>query len=319
MSTHLITGVEGQDGVLLARHLLTLGHRVIGTSHNPEHSPEGRAETPVGAPLPPAVEVHRLDITDQAAFLALLDRHRPDAVHNLAGQSSVSQSWHDPELSRQVNEHAVVGLLEVMTAHPATRFIQASSAEIFGDAPGPAADESTPMAPNSPYAEAKAAAHRAVQTARESGLLTSNMVLFGHTSELQSTRFALAGMCLQAAEVGRGDRTQVQVQDPAVRRDWGSARDHVRAFALAAEAEPGDFVIGTGSLTRLGDVIAWALQAAGVPEAPVRVLGSDRPRDHDGLVADSTRARSTLSWSPEVALRSEIERMVRARSAENRT
>lgn len=309
MSTHLITGVEGQDGTLLARHLVATGHRVVGTSHT--------GTVPTGA-LPPVVEVDRLDIADRVAFRALLARHRPDVVHNLAGLSSVSQSWREPDLCRRVNEDAVLGQLEVLGDHPAIRFIQASSSEIFGDAPGPTADEATPLAPDSPYAEAKAAAHRAVRAARDDGLPASNLVLFGHTSELQSPRFALAGMCQQAAEVGLGRRMDVQVQDPDVRRDWGSARDHVRAFALAAGAEAGDFVIGTGSLTRLGEIIEWALAAAGVPDAPVRVLGSDRPHDHDGLVADSTHARSILGWTPEVALHSEIERMVHARSAEGR-
>lgn len=286
MTRHLITGSTGQDGILLTRLLLEQGHQVVAA---------------------------QVDVTDTAAFADLVAQERPDVVHNLAGRSSVSQSWREPEQSDLVNRQAVIGMLEVVSSHPDLTFIQASSAEIFGAATTPRVSETTPLDPQSPYAGAKAAAHRAVQQARSEGIRASNLVLFGHTSELQPTRFALAAMCAKAAEVATGAREGLDVQDPDVRRDWGSARDHVRAFALAAQGEPDDYVIGTGVLTRLGDVIGWALEAAGVPGAPITVTGSDRPVDHDGLAADFSLARAKLGWEPRIPLREEIERMVRAR------
>lgn len=301
--THLITGVTGQDGILLARLLVIAGHHVVGASHE-EVVPPGQ--------LPRQVVHERLDITDAAAFGRLVDRHRPDVVQNLAGHSSVSQSWEDPEQSDEVNHLAVRGLLGVLADRSDVSFVHASSAEIFGPGLGLPASEATPLDPRSPYAEAKAAAHQAVQEARASGLRATNLVLFGHTSELQPVRFALPGVCQAAAAVAKGQCDRVSVHNPDVRRDWGSARDHVRAFALAADHQSGDYVIGTGRLTALGQVIEWALAAAGVEDAPVEVTGSDRPNDHDGLVADCTLANRELGWTPQIPLRDEIERMVRA-------
>lgn len=303
MSTHLVTGAMGQDGRLLARALIDQGHRVVGTTLSSEARPDL---------LPDGALVEILDITDPAAFARVLDTHRPAVVHNLAGQSSVSQSWQDPELSHRVNHHAVISMLEVLSTRPEVTFVQASSSEIFGAGTGAPASEQTPLDPQSPYAEAKAAAHAAVQEARSGGARATNLILFGHTSDLQPVRFALPGICAAAAAVARGDRDAVTVQNPLIRRDWGSARDHVRAFALAADHAPDDYVIGTGQLTALSDVIEWALDAAGVPGAPVTVTGTDRVTDHDGLVADRTLAHEQLGWEPRIPLREEVTRMVRS-------
>lgn len=302
MTAHLITGVGGQDGLLLSRHLVAAGHRVVGTSLP--------GSEPVAAP-PAEVVVVPLDITDRAAFAHVIAEQRPAVVHNLAGLSSVSRSWREPEETKRVNDDAVLAMLEVLADHPEVAFVQASSSEIFGPGTGAAVSESTPLNPQSPYAEAKASAHVGVQQARAQGRAASNIVLFGHTSELQPAHFALPTICRAAAAIGRGERDRLEVQNPRVRRDWGSARDHVRAFALAAEGAADDYVIGTGTLTQLGEVIEWALAAAGVPDAVVEVTGSDRPTDHDGLVADHSLARRALGWEPSIALREEIERMVR--------
>lgn len=302
MSTHLVTGAMGQDGRLLARLLLDLGHRVVGTTLNPVARP---------GLLPEGTVVEALDITDRAAFARVLDSHRPDVVHNLAGQSSVGLSWQDPEESHRVNHEAVLRMLDVLSNRPEITFVQASSSEIFGAGTGPTASEQTTLDPRSPYAEAKAAAHLAIQVARADGARATNLVLFGHTSELQPVRFAIPGICRAAAEVARGERDAIEVQNPLIRRDWGSARDHVRAFALACVKEPADYVIGTGQLTALSDIIEWSLKAAGVTGAPVIVTGSDRSTDHDGLRADFTVAREHLGWSPQIALRDEVNRMVR--------
>lgn len=306
MSTHLITGVTGQDGTLLAQLLLGLGHRVVGTC----------LEAPAPGSTPAHLILEHLDVTDTAGFSRILRKHRPAVVHNLAGQSSVGRSWRDPQRTRQVNQDAVIAMLEVVGEHPSVHFIQASSAEIFGPVTAPTATESTPLNPQSPYAEAKAVAHLAVRQAREQGLRASNLVLFGHTSTLQPTHFALPSICAGAAGLARGERASLAVQNPGVRRDWGAASDHMRAFALAADHPGGDFVIGTGVLTRLSEVIGWALAAAGVPDAPVEVTGSDRPDgsgDLGGFAADHSLATAQLGWRAEIALADEIARMVRER------
>jgi GDPmannose 4,6-dehydratase len=306
VTTHLVTAVTSQDGIWLARRLLSLGHTVVGTV---------LPETHERLVYVPGVRVEPLDVRETAAFAKLVDQARPDVVHNLAALTSVGDSWAGSDDVRAVNQQAVERMLDVLLDLPrhAPGFVQASSGEIFGAInERTRADEQTPLRPVSPYGEAKAAAHRAVMQARESGLRATNLILFGHTSSLQSTRFALPLIAEQAAAVGLGEREAVVVRDPTACRDWGSAPDFVRAFVAAAEAPAGDFVVATGSLHSLSEVGRWALTAAGAPDAEVRSSGaSPRPTDVGGEHPDIEGTGRKLGWAPEVSLREEIERMVR--------
>ena len=167
--THLVTGVAGQDGVLLARHLLRRGERVVGTVRD-ERDHRAMACYLGG------VEVVEHDVRDQDGFRGLLAQHHPVAVHNLAAMSSVGASWDDVETTRAVNETAVTGMLATLAAlgPAAPVFVQASSSEIFGPiASGSTVDETAALHPVSPYAEAKAAAHRAVVRAHKTALSKS--------------------------------------------------------------------------------------------------------------------------------------------------
>jgi GDPmannose 4,6-dehydratase len=305
--THLVTGVAGQDGVLLARLLLAHGDRVVGTV-----LPDS-GDALLG--YLDRVEVVEHDVRDTDGFAGLVDEHRPDVVHNLAALTSVGASWDARADVVAVNATAVEDMLDVLRrlGPRAPRFVHASSSEVFGRAGGPGSpvDPQTPLAPLSPYAEAKVAAHRAVQRARDEGLPASNLVLFGHTSVLQAGHFVLPTVAEQAAEVGLGRREVVSLRDPTASRDWGSAHDFVRAFDLATSVDCGDFVIGTGAVHSLGEIAAWALAAGGAAGAEVTASGEDaRPDDFGGLRADVSAAARGLGWAPGVALRNEIEHMV---------
>ncbi|KQY56938.1 MULTISPECIES: GDP-mannose 4,6-dehydratase [unclassified Nocardioides] len=334
--THLVTGVGGQDGILLARHLLAAGDRVIGTvtTH----------DDPRLAVYLPGVTLEELDVRSTASFESLVRQHRPDAVHNLAALSSVGASWDSPELTDAVNHRAVLGMLSVISSS-GMDFIQASSSEIFGPVEAGAVTEDTPLNPVSPYGEAKTHAHVAVAEARTAGARASNLVLFGHTSPLHDAGFVLPTIARQAAEVALGRADGIALRDPSVTRDWGAAADHVRAFALAVGAPYGEYVIATGRTHRLADVAAWALEAARadpspvpddpspVPDDPqnsrrvdqnsrrvVRASGEQaRRNDFGGAYGDSTRAATNLGWWPTITLRETIEQMVRAELARLRT
>lgn len=306
--THLLTGVAGQDGVLLARLLLRRGERVVGTV---------RAERDhrAMACYLDGVEVVAHDVRDQDGFRALLREHRPDAVHNLAALSSVGASWNAVETTREVNEVAVTGMLATLAelGPEAPAFVQASSSEIFGPiASGRSVDETAPLHPVSPYADAKAAAHRAVVAARESGLHATNLVMFGHTSPIHAPTFVLPRIARSAAEVALGRRESVELQDPTVRRDWGAAADYVEAFALAVDAPAGDFVVGTGQVHALRDVVDWALAAAGATGTPLVATGEARPHDFGDVAADPAHAAQVLGWRPRTPLRRVVEQMVAA-------
>jgi GDPmannose 4,6-dehydratase len=306
--THLVTGVSGQDGVLLARLLLARGDHVLGTVLP-------GSDNPLLTYLD-GVEVVEHDVRDADGFAALLEQHRPQAVHNLAALTSVGESWDAQDEVRAVNQVAVEDMVDVLRhlGPKAPRFVQASTTEIFGRAAGPGSvvDATTPLAPLSPYAEAKAAAHRAVQRARADGIGATNLVLFGHTSVLQAPHFVLPTVTEQAAEVGRGLRDELTLRDPSVCRDWGSAGDFVRAFDAASSGDGGDYVIGTGMLHRLGEIAAWALAAVSAVDRAASTSGERaRPGDFDGIRADPSVAARALGWTPQIDLRTEIEHMVR--------
>ena len=304
--THLVTGVAGQDGTLLARLLLARGQRVVGTVTS--------GSTSAGSPYLTGVEAVELDVRDTDGFAALVADTAPVAVHNLAALSSVGRSWEDPETVEAVNHTAVVGMLAVLAGSD-IRFVHASSSEIFGPVEAGVADEQTPLNPTSPYAEAKARAHRAVATSRQAGLAATNLVLFGHTSALHTATFVLPSITRQAAAAGLGQGTRVELRDPTVTRDWGAAVDHVRAFPAAADGPAGDYVIATGQLHQLADVARWALAAAGLPAeaGDTGVTASGEParrNDYGGVRGLTDHAGRELGWHPTVTLRATIEHMV---------
>ncbi|GAA4109600.1 GDP-mannose 4,6-dehydratase [Nocardioides fonticola] len=324
--THLVTGVAGQDGVHLARLLHAAGHRVVGTVSD--------ASEPETLVYLEGIELAAHDVRDSRGFARLLERVRPDVVHNLAALSSVGASWEAEELTLAVNRDAVVAMLAVLREHAerhgsAPRFLQASSSEIFGPAtPGAVLDEDSPLAPVSPYGRAKAAAHEAVVAARASGLDAANLVLFGHTGPLHAAHFALPTTCRQAVEVAAGRRERLELRDPSVERDWGGAADFMAAWAqVALSPDPAqDVVVATGQLHRLGEVATWALAAAGAPADP-RLIGDlagpeqvpARPHDVTGVRGDASRLAARYAWTPSRQLRAVIETMVAVEEQRLRT
>jgi len=298
--THLVLGADGQDGALLTDLLARRGERVVACA---------RSIPPDDRPQAPTILWHELDVTDTDAFARLVGEHAPDVVHNLAAVSSVGESWTDPARTDEVNHQAVVRMLEVVAGTPGLRFVQASSSEIFGPVATGVADEQTPLDPRSPYAESKSAAHQAVAAARAAGVPATNLVLFGHTGPRHGRAFVIPTICCQAVEVALGRRGHLELRDPSIRRDWGSARDFVRAFPLAVDAPADDYVIATGELHELHEVARWALEAAGV-DAEIRRAPGERPADFGGVRGDASRADRILGWRPEVALRDEVREMV---------
>jgi len=300
--THLVLGADGQDGWLLTELLVRHGEQVVACV---------RSSLPEGRRPHPGADWQALDITDTDAFGRLVRDRAPDVVHNLAAISSVGESWTDPGSTDEINHRAVVRMLDVVAERPGRRFVQASSSEIFGPVADGVADEQTPLDPRSPYAESKAAAHRAVAAARTRGVPATNLVLFGHTGPEHAPGFVIPTICRQAVEVALGRRSCLELRDPTIRRDWGSARDFVRAFRLAADAPAGDYVIATGELHELGEVAHWALEAAGV-DAEIRRAAGERPADFGGVRGDASRAARELGWRAETRVREEVRAMVAA-------
>lgn len=311
----LITGVGGQDGVLLARELLAHGRTVVGTV-----SPGTLAGHPM-TPYFSGVTVLEHDVRDGAGFARLLEDHHPDDIFNLAAFSSVGLSWGESELVAETNGMAVLRMLEALRSHrdrhgEAPRFYQASTSEIFGLADEQPQTETTPHHPRSPYAVAKSFAHHLTVNFRESyGLHTCSGILYNHESPLRGETFVTRKITRAAAEISLGLRAELTLGNLDVRRDWGAAVDFVRAMRLVLEQpEPVDYVVATGIAHSLEDFLTLSFAAAGLDD-PWQYVRQDpslvRPADVVDLRGDATKAREQLDWVPQVSFEQLVEDMVR--------
>ncbi|MEV7398338.1 GDP-mannose 4,6-dehydratase [Aeromicrobium sp. NPDC092404] len=310
--TALVTGAGGQDGVLLARHLLAGGYRVVGT-----------VQPGATAPMLPyldGVQLEPHDLRDAAGLDRLLAAHEPDEVYNLAGFTSVGASWDAEELVHEVNTAAVESMLDSLLAMrdrtgAAPRFFQASSSEVFGPrAPNPQ-DESTPHAPASPYAVSKSRAQQATVRARQDhGLFACVGILYNHESPLRGAGFVTRKIVRAAVEISEGRRDAISLGNLDVSRDWGAARDYVTAMHLAlGHDEPGDYVLATGVLRSLQDLLELAFGAVGIAD-PWPYVQQDpalmRKADAPGLSGDASRAREVLGWTAATSFEQLVAEMV---------
>jgi GDPmannose 4,6-dehydratase len=313
MPRALITGISGQDGGYLADHLLSRGMAVHGLAREEDGHVGGLD------PDAPGLTLHRGDLTELPALANLIADVEPDQVYNLAGISSVAQSWADPVVNGAVNGLAVAGLIQTVwqvaqdTGRP-IRFIQASSAEIFGAPEISPQNEATAIAPVSPYGAAKAYAHHLVSVYRGRGLHASSVILYNHESPRRPETFVTRKITAGAARIARGEADELVLGNLDAVRDWGWAPDYMAAMALAAEAsEPADYVIATGEGHTVRDFVAAAFDAAGIGDWQ-RFVRSDaqffRPVEGIALVGDPTRARERLDWRPTVAFEEIVARMV---------
>lgn len=298
MSVSLITGVTGQDGVLLARRLLADGDTVIGTCR-----PGSEALSHM-APYLDGVRVVPLDLRDTRGFDALVHDLRPDAVFNLGAISSVRHSWDFPEQALDTNGRAVESMLASLASLGNVRFVQAASAEEHGEAA------------ESPYAVGKAMARDAVLTARESGLFAAAAVLHIHESPLRRPEFVVRKVTKAVAEIVRGTRERLVLGPLHVRRDWGAAVDYVDAMIRIMRAdEPADFEVGTGRIVSLREVVAAAFEAGGLGDFETYVdfdPALSRPVDAGEIASDPRRLREVLGWAPQFTIEQVVAQMVAA-------
>ncbi len=308
----LITGVTGQDGSYLAELLVEQGYEVFGMVRRSSTENFARVEHLRGA-----IELVQADLLDQLSLITLLQRIRPHEVYNLAAQSFVPTSWDQPMLTAEFNAVAVTRCLEAIRLVDRTiRFYQASSSEMFGKVREVPQNERTPFYPRSPYGVAKVYGHYITVNYRESyGLFACAGILFNHESPRRGKEFVTRRITDGVARIKLGLSQQLRLGNLAARRDWGYAKDYVRAMWLILQQDqPDDYVIATGEQHSVEEVAAVAFAHAGldwrqhVREDPLLL----RPAEVDQLVGDSTKARAHLGWEPTVGFRQLIELMVDA-------
>lgn len=308
MTTAFVTGIGGQDGSYLAERLLADGTEVHALVLRDESAPPY---------CPPDVTLHVGDLADIEATRRLVLGLAPDQIFNLAAISSVAQSWDEPDLTAQVNGSAAVALLEsARQVGDHVRFVQASSAEIFGEPDHSPQTEQTQIKPLNPYGAAKAFAHLSVGVQRRRGLHASSLVLYNHESPRRPARFVTRKITSTVAAIARGEASELVLGNLDARRDWGWAPDYVDAMVRAANAdEPDDYVIASGVGHTVRDFVAAAFRHAGIADWEPLVSTDpafSRPADATDLTGDATHAREQLGWAPTVDFDGVVAAMVAA-------
>ena len=294
MTVALITGITGQDGSYLAELLLGAGYEVHGLTRDPDEA------------VTPGAVAHRVDLAAGGELARVIGEVRPDELYNLAAISSVFQSWAEPILTARINGLAVAELLgalrDLQAAGHETRFVQASSAEMFGAPEVSPQTEATAIRPTSPYGAAKAYAHGLVGAYRAAGMFASSVILYNHESPRRPEAFVTRKITAAAARIAAGLQDRLELGNTAARRDWGWAPDYVDALHRAATAEhPGDFIVATGVSHSVEDFVRVAFERAGVADWRSRIDVSDqllRTGDAAEQAGDATRARAVLGWAP---------------------
>jgi GDPmannose 4,6-dehydratase len=308
--TAFITGITGQDGSYLAELLLEKGYRVCGMVRRSSTDTFGRIDH-----LRDHIELFGADLLDQTSLGGILAEIQPDEVYNLAAQSFVATSWHQPVLTAEYTAVGVTRLLDaIRLVCPKTRFYQASSSEMFGKALQTPQNEDTPFYPRSPYGVAKVYGHYITVNYRESyGLVASSGILFNHESPRRGLEFVTRKITDGVARIKYGLAKELRLGNLQAKRDWGFAGDYVRAmWLMLQQVEPGDYVVGSGEMHSVQEFVEIAFDHAGLDWRKYVVVDPKfvRPAEVDLLLADPSKARRVLGWKPSVRFEQLVRMMV---------
>jgi len=308
--TALITGVTGQDGSYLAELLLEKGYEVHGMVRRSSTETFERI-----LHLQNRIQLHQADLLDQGSLLSILRDIRPQELYNLAAQSFVPTSWLQPSLTGEFTALGVTRMLEaIRLVDPSIRFYQASSSEMFGRVQAMPQSETTPFYPRSPYAVAKLYGHWITVNYRESyDLFAVSGILFNHESPRRGREFVTRKISEAVAKIKLGLQDELLLGNPEAKRDWGYALEYVDAmWRMLQQSEPKDYVIGTGEQNSVRECFEIAFAHVGLdPNDFVRLDPAFmRPAEVDTLLADPTKAREELGWTPQTSFPSLVALMV---------
>lgn len=342
----LITGVTGQDGSYLAEFLLEQGYEVHGIKRRASLFNTQRIDHIYQDPHLERQNfvLHYGDLTDSSNLTRILNEVQPDEVYNLGAQSHVAVSFEAPEYTADVDALGALRLLEAMRflkLEKKTRFYQASTSELYGLVQETPQSETTPFHPRSPYAVAKLYSYWVTVNYREAyGMYACNGILFNHESPRRGETFVTRKITRGLANIAQGLEDCLFMGNIDALRDWGHAKDYVRAqWMMLQQDRPDDFVIATGKQYSVREFIQWSAAELGVTldfvgsgleeqgivsavegdKAPALkpgdvVLRIDpryfRPAEVETLLGDPTKAKTQLGWEPEISAQEMCAEMV---------
>jgi GDPmannose 4,6-dehydratase len=334
----LITGITGQDGAYLAEFLLEKGYEVHGIKRRSSLFNTDRIDHLYRDPHEHNVrlKLHYGDLTDATNLIRVIQEVQPDEIYNLAAQSHVAVSFETPEYTANSDALGTLRILEairILRLEKKTRFYQASTSEMYGKVQEIPQTENTPFYPRSPYGAAKVYGYWITVNYREAyGLFACNGILFNHESPLRGETFVTRKITRGLARIQQGLDHCLYLGNIDAFRDWGHARDYVKAqWLMLQQDEPEDFVISTGEqhsvrefVERVGEQLGYAIEWRGEGVAEEGVDGKSgkvlvridpryfRPTEVETLLGDCSKAKAKLGWMPETSFAELVREMVEA-------
>lgn len=306
MKKALLTGITGQDGSYLAELLLSKGYEVHGMIRRASTFNTERIDHIYQDPHQQDIRLflHYGDLADSEQLTNLIYNIKPDEIYHLGAQSHVRVSFDIPEYTSNITGLGTIRILEaIRRSRMKAKFYQASSSEMFGDAPGPQ-NERTPFSPRSPYACAKVFSYWIAKNYREAyGIFASNGILFNHESPRRGETFVTRKITRGLANILSGKQEKLFLGNLQAKRDWGFAPEYVQAMWMILQHEkPDDFVIGTGENHSVGEFVEEVFSYVGADWKKHVCVDKRyvRPLEVENLIADSSKAKKELGWSPEI-------------------
>jgi GDPmannose 4,6-dehydratase len=345
MKTALITGITGQDGAYLAEYLMEKGYFVHGIKRRSSSFNTERVDHLYQDPHGKDINflMHYGDLTDATNLIRIIQETEPDEIYNLAAQSHVQVSFETPEYTANSDALGPLRILEairILGMKDKTKFYQASTSEMFGLVQEVPQTETTPFYPRSPYAVAKLYAYWITVNYREAyGMFACNGILFNHESPIRGETFVTRKVTRAASRIAIGLQKKLYIGNLDSYRDWGHAKDYVKAqWLILQQKQPDDFVIATGEQHSVRELCELAFRGVGIDiewqgmgidekgiaaqvspqlshlKAGDTVIEIDpayfRPTEVESLIGNSEKARKALGWQPEIKFHELVVEMV---------
>jgi GDPmannose 4,6-dehydratase len=314
MKIALITGINGQDGSYLAELLLDKGYEVHGTL---KRNSVAENQTSRLDSVYTKVKLHYADLTDLSSLISVIQKVNPDELYNLAAQSHVRISFDQPLYTANVTGIGTLNILEsVKLIKPNTKIYQASSSEMFGNSIDDDGyqRETTPMNPVSPYGCAKVFSYNICRNYRNSyGMFISNGILFNHESPRRGTNFVTNKVCKEAVKIKLGIANELKLGNLDATRDWGHAKDYVRAMWEILQLDtPDDFVCSTGVSHSVRELVNYVFTRLGLHWSEYVKQDEKflRPEELHNLKGDSSKLIKTTGWYHDYTFETMLDEMI---------
>ena len=328
MKRALITGVNGQDGSYLAELLLEKGYKVYGLMRRKSSVDYGNVDH-----IKDKIEFIYADMADVVSLANAMRISQADEVYNLAAQSFVGTSWEQPVATAEIDGIGALNMLEaIRIIKPNAKFYQASTSEMYGLVQAIPQNEDTPFYPRSPYGVAKLYGHWITKNYRESyDMYACSGILFNHESERRGKEFVTRKITDAVARIKLGVQDVLELGNLDAKRDWGHAKDYVKAMWLMLQQdEADDYVIATNETRTVREFVERTFMYVGIEiiweGSEVNEIGKDkatgktvvkinpdffRPAEVDILIGDPNKAETKLGWKREIPLVELVERMIK--------